>query len=103
MPRGKHCLLTSYHHEVARILIPGNLFSFSIWGPTDELYPFTKSSETGLGYSTDSTAFPRGRRQVPIVGHESLNFHEQLSQLTSPSSILTIYQIWTLVSGKRQV
>ncbi len=41
-------------------------FGFSIGGPTDELHPFTKSSETGLGYTTDSTALPRGIRQISI-------------------------------------
>ncbi len=41
-------------------------FGFSIWGPTDELHPFTKSSETGLGYTTDSAALPRGLRQISI-------------------------------------
>ncbi len=33
-----------------------------IGGPTDELHPFTKSSETGL----DSTALPRGIGPVSI-------------------------------------
>ncbi len=36
----------------------GPLMSHWWWGP------FTKSSETGLGYTTDSTALPRGIRQI---------------------------------------
>ncbi len=36
-------------------------------GPTDELHPFTKSSEAGLGLSTDSTALLSGNiRQVSM-------------------------------------
>ncbi len=42
------------------------MFGFSIGGAIDELYPFTKSSETGLGYKTDSTALPRGISQISI-------------------------------------
>ncbi len=44
----------------------GKLFGFSIGGPTDELHPFTKSSETGLGLTTDSTALPRDMRQISL-------------------------------------
>ncbi len=32
----------------------------------DELHPLTNSSEAGLGYTTDSTALPRGIRQISI-------------------------------------
>ncbi len=43
----------TYHHEVASILLGEvNRESCSVAayeGPTDELHPFTKSSETGLG------------------------------------------------------
>ncbi len=42
------------------------LIDFNIGGPTDELHPFTKSSETGLGLSTESTALPSGIRQASI-------------------------------------
>ncbi len=42
------------------------LFGFSIGGPTDELHPFTKSSETGVGKTTVSTALSRGIRQISI-------------------------------------
>ncbi len=42
------------------------MFGFGIRGPTDELHPFTKGSETGLGLTIDSTALPRGMRQISI-------------------------------------
>ncbi len=63
MPRSKQYLspcrlspnLVNYHHEVASIPFgEGSLESFIKGGPTDELHPLTKSSETGLGYSTNS-------------------------------------------------
>ncbi len=37
---------------------------FIIGGLTDELRPFTKSSEIGLGYTTDSTALLSGMHQA---------------------------------------
>ncbi len=61
MSRGKQCLpfrslnptMVTYHHEVASIpfgeVFVEKMFGFSIGGPTDELHPFTKSSETDLG------------------------------------------------------
>ncbi len=44
----------------------GKLFGVIIGGTSDELHPFTKSSETCLGLTTDSTALPRGMRQISI-------------------------------------
>ncbi len=45
----------------------GKLFGFNIGrGPTDELHPFTKGNETGMGYKTDLTALHSGIRQVSI-------------------------------------
>ncbi len=41
------CLLRS--PSLLDVRTGGSLFGFSIGGPTDELYPFTKSCETGLG------------------------------------------------------
>ncbi len=35
-------------------------------GPTDELHPFTKSSEIGLDLTTDSTALLSGMNEVSI-------------------------------------
>ncbi len=45
------------------------LFGFSIGGPTDELHFFTKSNETGLGSTINSTALPRGIRQISICAY----------------------------------
>ncbi len=42
------------------------MFGCITGGPTDELHLFTKSSETGLGYSADSTDLLGGTRQVLI-------------------------------------
>ncbi len=53
----------TYHHEVASIPLD-EVSRFHLWGPTNELHPFTKSSETGLGQTTDSTALLCGIRQV---------------------------------------
>ncbi len=62
MPRSERCLpfghislnLVAYAHEVASIP-QGEVSRETMWGPTDELHQFTKSSETDLGLSTDST------------------------------------------------
>ncbi len=37
----------------------------------EDLHPFTKSSETGLGLSADSTALLSGLREVPICVYDS--------------------------------
>ncbi len=52
------------YHEVASIL-PGEvsreiLFGFSIGGPTDELHPLAKNSESSLDKATDSNALLSG-------------------------------------------
>ncbi len=45
----------------------GKLFGFNIGrGRSDELHPFTKSSETDVGYKTDSTVLHSGKPQVSI-------------------------------------
>ncbi len=47
----------------------GSLFGFGIGGPADEqLPPKPKTSVTGLGKTTDSTAFLSGMRQFSIFG-----------------------------------
>ncbi len=73
MSRGKQCPqlcrlsrnLIIYHHEVASIPlgeVSRESCSVSLYaGHNDEqLQPFTKSSETSLGQSTDSTALLSG-------------------------------------------
>ncbi len=62
-PQSKLWLFTTMKRQFWRIQ-SGKLFGFTIGGPTDELHPFTKSSETGLGQTTDSTALPRGILQI---------------------------------------
>ncbi len=47
-------------------MLIGKVVRFQRRGTTDELHPFTKNSETGLGLTTDSTALPRGIRQFSI-------------------------------------
>ncbi len=42
----------------------GKLFGFSIGESTDDLHTFTKSSETGVDETTDTTALPHGIRQI---------------------------------------
>ncbi len=58
--------VVNYHHEVTSIPLGEVSWEKRSGGPTDELHPFTKSSETGLGYTTDSTALPRSIRQIAI-------------------------------------
>ncbi len=43
------------------------MFGFSIGGLTDELSPFIKSCETGLGNTIDSAALLSDIRQLPKV------------------------------------
>ncbi len=74
MSRGNQCLplcrlspnLVTFHHDLASV--PLGKVSREIFS-VDELHPFTKSSETGLGYTANSTAWPRGIRQVSIGVH----------------------------------
>ncbi len=65
--------VVTYHRDVASILLCevswGKLFGFIIGGSTDELHPFTKSSETGLGKPTDSTALLSGIREISICAN----------------------------------
>ncbi len=56
MSRGKQCLPSA---ALVEICLP--FISFITRGPTDKLHPFTKSSETGLGLSTDSTTLLSGQ------------------------------------------
>ncbi len=47
------------------------MVGFIVGGLTDELHPFTKSSETSLGLSTDSTALLSDIRQISICVNAS--------------------------------
>ncbi len=69
-PTAAYVQAVTYHHEVYEYTgwrdESRKLFGFSKGGPTDGLHPFIKGSKIGLGYTTDSTALPRGIRQVSI-------------------------------------
>ncbi len=66
-PKSKYGVLSSLGGKYTTLRgSSGNLFGFIIGGPTDELHPFTKSSESGLDYSTDSTALLSGILQDSI-------------------------------------
>ncbi len=67
----------------------GKVVRFQHRRPTDELYPFTKGSETGLGYKTDSTALHSGMRQVSIFvnGTSVMTFKTELGPMGSSKNI----------------